>query len=111
MWIQISDASESYLREDCGSGEYQLLMIFKPQKTGLYNITLSNRNYETTDDLFFKINEIGILEVPEHTFHYDTSLDRYEAEITENWDSEYIVFGIVHLERFKEVSECNGQCL
>jgi len=77
-------------------------MIFKPHKTGLYNISLSYRNYETTDDLFFKINEIGILEVPEHIFQDSSTLDRYEAGILENWDSVYIVFGIVHLERFKD---------
>ncbi|MFW9969359.1 MAG: hypothetical protein ACFFDF_04100 [Candidatus Odinarchaeota archaeon] len=101
-WIQISDKTESYFREDCGNGEYQLLMIIKPQKTGLYNITLSNRRYDTTDDLFFKIDEIAILEIPESNFYYNTDLDRYELDINENWDSEYVVIGIAHLERFRD---------
>lgn len=100
VWIQISDASESYFREDCGDGEYELLMMFRPQKTGLFNITLSNRNYKTPDDFYLQVNEIGILEVPEYTFNYDIDLDRYETEIEEKWDSQYIVFGIAHLERF-----------
>ncbi len=102
VWIQISDASESYFREDCGDGEYELLMMFKPQKTGLFNITLSNRNYETLNDLYFQISEIGILEVPEYVFTYNSNYNRYETEIQEKWDSTYIVFGIVHLERFVE---------
>lgn len=108
VWIQISDASESYFREDCGDGEYELLMIFRPQKTALFNITLSNRNYNTPDDLYFQIDEIGILEVPEYIFTYNNNYNRYETEIEEKWDSQYIVFGIAHLERFVDYKIQSG---
>ena len=108
VWIQLSDGSGHYLREDCGEGEYELLMMFKPEKTGLFEIIISNRNYDISGDLYSKVDEIGILEVPIYDFNYNLDYDRYEAEIQENWDSDRVVFGIVQLEGYVDYTLYRG---
>ena len=108
VWIQLSDGSGHYLREDCGIGEYELLMMFKPEKTGLFEIIISNRNYDISGDPHTDVDEIGILEVPIYDFNYNIDYDQYEAEIQEKWDSERIVFGIIQLEKSVDYNIYHG---
>lgn len=63
------------------------------------NVLVRNRYLLSTLRVFLSLK---------YSFNYNDDYNRYETEIEEKWDSQYIVFGIAHLERFVEYKIQSG---